>query len=414
MNRIPARALLSLLFVLLAGCSALQPAAPTPTPPPPSPTVTNTPLPPTKTPTATPTGTPTNTPSPTATPTASLTPTEYPYSELPGWFAYMSFVCNGLCTNVAIVRPDFSQQQILTDHDHGLVVAMRWSPDGRYIAYQFFPLGGEARAELRLFDRASNTMTTLFRDTATKWRFKFSWSPDSRAIVLENLVEEAAGGNIQKVDIQTKSLTNLTRKSSFLDRDPDWSPAGTHIVFASNREAATSNIWVMKSNGSEPGNLTPNDEQGWQDTKPAWSPDGTQIAFYRYKDGEDDAESGLWLMDADGSHQRLAFEIQRPAEEAPIWSPDGRYIAFLDQDGDNFVVTIMSVKSGDALVADDTPGNYSGLSWSPDSKAIVYMQQVTDQARAIHLIVLAGEDLLHTSADTAMDYPVWSPVAELP
>jgi hypothetical protein len=92
--------LAGIAFLLLAGCSALQPATPTvtPTPLPPTattpPTATNTPLPtetPTPLPSATPTATSTPLPTETATPTATATITKVPSNVKEGnvIYAYM-------------------------------------------------------------------------------------------------------------------------------------------------------------------------------------------------------------------------------------------------------------------------------------------------------------------------------------
>lgn len=55
---------------------------------------------------------------------------------------------------------------------------------------------------------------------------------------------------------------------------------------------------------------------------PAISPDGTQVAFTR-----GGGEHGLYLINADGSNERLIFS-GRELLRSPKWSPDGRYIVF--------------------------------------------------------------------------------------
>ena len=55
---------------------------------------------------------------------------------------------------------------------------------------------------------------------------------------------------------------------------------------------------------------------------PAISPDGQQVAFTR-----GGGEHGLYLIDVDGSNQRLIFS-GRELLRSPKWSPDGQYIVF--------------------------------------------------------------------------------------
>lgn len=60
---------------------------------------------------------------------------------------------------------------------------------------------------------------------------------------------------------------------------------------------------------------------------PAWSPDGSQVALTRW-DGPD---SGLWVVNADGSAATMLFGRNLLKEAA--WTPDGRAIVFATQTG---------------------------------------------------------------------------------
>jgi len=58
---------------------------------------------------------------------------------------------------------------------------------------------------------------------------------------------------------------------------------------------------------------------------PAISPDGSTVAFVR-----DGGETGLYLINIDGSNERRIFE--RAALSSPKWSPDGQWIVFTRND----------------------------------------------------------------------------------
>jgi dipeptidyl aminopeptidase/acylaminoacyl peptidase len=58
---------------------------------------------------------------------------------------------------------------------------------------------------------------------------------------------------------------------------------------------------------------------------PAISPDGSMVAFVR-----DGGETGLYLIDIDGSNERRIFE--RSVLSSPKWSPDGQWIVFSRND----------------------------------------------------------------------------------
>jgi hypothetical protein len=73
-------------------------------------------------------------------------------------------------------------------------------------------------------------------------------------------------------------------------------------------------IYIMNADGSGLRRLT----YGFD---PAFSPDGNQVAFARW-----DEPRGLWVINADGSGERLLIGANRA--RSPAWSPDGRAIVF--------------------------------------------------------------------------------------
>jgi hypothetical protein len=100
--------------------------------------------------------------------------------------------------------------------------------------------------------------------------------------------------------------------------DPDWSPDGEVIA------AAGSGIFAVPADGSSPRRLTA--DAG--DEEPSWSPDGRQIAFARVTETAEGFRSELFVIDADGSHERILG-----AGGSPAWSPDGTMIAFSGDGG---------------------------------------------------------------------------------
>jgi WD40-like Beta Propeller Repeat len=85
---------------------------------------------------------------------------------------------------------------------------------------------------------------------------------------------------------------------------PDWSPDGSYIAFNSNSDRPQGSIEVMRPNGAAVTRLAttpwPTNNFG-----PAYSPDGGQIAFSSDRRHPDLCCEELFVMRADGSHQRL-------------------------------------------------------------------------------------------------------------
>jgi Tol biopolymer transport system component len=382
---------IALFFLFTIGCTTMQ-----------SPEPTATPLPPTATPV------------PVPSPTPAISPTPYPFSELPGWIAYADFACDGRCSNLSITRPDLSDYLILTDHTEGFVLEVHWSPDARYIAYGYW-LGDENNTyQLRLYDLVKAEITILTPDGIQPVS-GVSWSPDSRALIVGNSDETGTTSFITRIDIESLEITNLTEDQGFQDVNPAYSPDGTKIVFASNRpggEAAPFNIWIMDADGSNPVNLTASDSEGWQNFYPAWSPTGIWIAFYRYTDEIE--KNGLWLMQADGSAQELALDLQQQAFGPPVWSPDGRHIAIIVGDEESTNVLSLQFPSAGVITLNPSIGKFYGVSWAPDSQAVIYMQRTGDDSRVLHLEIVQEQGIYHSESQMPIDYAAWSPVDELP
>ena len=73
-------------------------------------------------------------------------------------------------------------------------------------------------------------------------------------------------------------------------------------------------IYLMNADGSGLRALTTGLE-------PALSPDGSQVAFARW-----DEPRGLWLINTDGSNERLVYGANRV--RSPSWTPDGQSVVF--------------------------------------------------------------------------------------
>src|SRR5919198_4649599 len=107
--------------------------------------------------------------------------------------------------------------------------------------------------------------------------------------------------------------TNLTNDPAAQETQPEFSPDGTQIAYAS-KASGNYDIWVMDADGSNQHVLQADPAS---DTKPAWSPDGTEIAFVSDRTGD----SEVWRMASDGSGSPTNV-TNKPgsAEDDPAWS----------------------------------------------------------------------------------------------
>jgi Tol biopolymer transport system component len=202
-----------------------------------------------------------------------------------------------------------------------------------------------------------------------------AWSPDGARIAFQDSRLDHRG--ISSASPDGSNLRRLTDGAN--DDWPSWSPDGTMIAFSGSAagtdgcEAGAdtlcpTDISVMRGDGTDVRRLTDDPAPEYQ---PAWSPDGTRIAFVRAVDVSSN-EYALEVMDADGTNVRQLTADLSPSH--PSWSPDGRRIAFAGYVGTAGGVYVMNDDGSDQrLVAPERGSFTEGPAWSPDGSRIAFV-----------------------------------------
>ncbi len=142
-------------------------------------------------------------------------------------------------------------------------------------------------------------------------------SPDGRVIVFQHM------SRLWRFDVGTAEARQLTFGPA-IDGSARWSPDGQRVIYASRRFSwpRPADICIVELQGGDPVCLTQRD--GFDNDAPDMSPDGSQVVWHRRGP---DMELDLWIMEADGTNQRLLLD-HSDADTSPQWSPDGRFILF--------------------------------------------------------------------------------------
>jgi Tol biopolymer transport system component len=109
------------------------------------------------------------------------------------------------------------------------------------------------------------------------------------------------------------------------DTNPQFNPAGTKIVFQSQRDGNWE-VYKMWANGSEQYNLSNN--AAGDDTAPTYSPDGGKIAFTSNRNGNTE----IYAMNFDGTNQTNLTNFPT-ADNYASWV-GGQSLVAPDTDGD--------------------------------------------------------------------------------
>jgi Tol biopolymer transport system component len=235
--------------------------------------------------------------------------------------------------------------------------------------------------------------------------FNPNWSPDGNKIAFAS--NRGAGGDydVYVMNSDGSGVIQLTSDAAN-DWTPNWSPDGTEIAFGSTR-STVEDVYKMNADGTNVTQLT-NDPQS--DGAPAFSPDGTQIAFRSMRGGcPSNCYWELLLMDADGSNETELTSNDEPYEVDVSWAPDGMKLTYQVNPPlltSNEVFTINADGTGETNITNDLASD-AGPSWSPDGGRIAFATD-RDGDFEIYTMSPSGSSLTRLTTDAATDLdPDW-------
>lgn len=209
---------------------------------------------------------------------------------------------------------------------------------------------------------------------------------------------------IYEMNLNTGDVIRLTG-SYGVDNAPELSPDGQFIAFMhSTPNRNLMQIMVMDSNGNNAGNIP--QVNGWD---PTWSPDGTSILFASDRNGT----TQLYTIRPDGS--KLTRITNLPSIRGRSdWSADGQYIVTYSGDSWQRELYIMNSDGSNARQLTPSGGNSQGPSFSPDGRWVAftaYFDNYGDEHGCeIYIIRIDGTDLRRLTNNDYCDYqPRWGP-----
>jgi dipeptidyl aminopeptidase/acylaminoacyl peptidase len=275
-----------------------------------------------------------------------------------------------------------------------------WSTDGKWLAFS----GHQGEQSGLFVARPDGAVTFLAPTDGTNSPLpgtgnEVAWSPDAKQIafvsatpgegaaevsgdpmvITRYLYKPDAGEGMTRfndnkrlhifvVDVASKQLRQLT-KGNYDEHSIDWSPDGSKIVFASNRDANQDeffhyDLFTLSFSDNSIQRLTAAE---YTEYDPRWSPDGKSILYRGTKRGITDRETTMedthvWVMDAAGGNHREIGAVLDNRQGTPAWDPDGTAVYFTIQERGSFKLVRLPVSGGSPEYLLKDPG-FVG-SWS--------------------------------------------------
>ncbi len=213
-------------------------------------------------------------------------------------------------------------------------------------------------------------------------------SPDGRSIAFDLL------GDIYTLPIAGGKATSVNSGVSW-SMQPRFSPDGNEIAFTSDAGGGD-NIWIMKTDGSDPRQLTKEDFRLLNN--PYWSPDGRYIIARKHYTTTRSLGTGeIWMYHRNGGGGVAVVEKPSPKHQKeigePAFSPDGRYIYYSmdvtpgssfqyaqDSNGEVFQIRRHDLKTDETLNFVTGAGGAVRPAPSPDGRYLAFVRRIRTQS----------------------------------
>jgi Tol biopolymer transport system component len=195
-----------------------------------------------------------------------------------------------------------------------------WSPDGQKIAFWSDPFSPLENCRLFITNAdGSGTPRRLRTPGLSGCILRPEWSPDGDRIAFEGYGQDG-WADIYVMDVSREGATSrplrLTPDNLQQATEPSWSPDGTEIAFVGDQD-----IYKFDINTLVETRLTTWEGAGSNTSvegSPTWSPEGERIAFVR---DDSDASTSIYVMRSDGSDPTLIRDFPPAERPVPDWRP---------------------------------------------------------------------------------------------
>jgi Tol biopolymer transport system component len=260
--------------------------------------------------------------------------------------------------------------------------------------------------------RASRCLPAGWSLALIVWLFIACGGNDETSVRLVFHSERDGDADIYLTALDGGTVTQLTDEPG-RDYEPDGSPDGNRIVFASQRASGdSSQLHLMDIDGSNVRRLTSSADRAERvlDDYAEWSPDGRRIVFQRtiIPEGEK-PYADIWLIDPETGEETPLTETQDAWDSTPSFAADGNAVLFESNRSGTFELYRMPLDGSETVALTDSEGTEAEAKQSPDGRQVAFVSD-RDGDFDVYVMDNDGANVRQlTSNDGADRCPQWSP-----
>ena len=307
-----------------------------------------------------------------------------------------------------------TEPRILYKDKDYFIHPLGWSPDGQYVLVGLMRNEGQTQIALvSAEDGSVDTVKTLDHGSPDGGRAVFS--PDGRYIAYDFSPEKGSTGrDISVISKNGKDEVSLIKNPAD-DSLLSWSPDGKNILFVSDRRG-TKDLWMI---GVEEGKPKGESVKIKTNIGDIYSLGFTKNGSFFYGIsantadlywGELDLEKGVLT-----SSPSVVVIPSLGANSGPEWSSDGKYMAYVSSGQGDHSLNILSLESGEVREVSRTDvlrlDGFSGLRWSPDGSSLLVLGWDQDGKTNAYITDIETGAMTTAKLDQTGErlfYPRWS------